>query len=49
MKRDLEIYLGIYARIVLECLRVGISVALIVGVMWLLFAVEPGRGWSWPY
>lgn len=38
----------VYIGIVIECLRVGAAVLLIVGLLWLLFAVEPGKGYSFP-
>lgn len=41
--------LATFLRIAWECARVTVGATLVVGTLWLLFAVEPGRGYSWPY
>lgn len=49
MTREYGGFIRLYWQILLECLRVAAYVVFIVGVMWMLFAVEPGKGWSWPF
>lgn len=40
--------LKFFVRFVLHCVGVTIYASLVLALLWAIFAVEPGKGWSWP-